>query len=311
MLGDLLATEIQTRTKADAPLAASSDRIRVRIDGERQTLLAHERLALVFAAFENGKARLNVVSNFHDERGQIAPVRPHFVAISIKVSGTHVHVAGATNAVSSADRHRLKHLVEKRAAPEALLSALVAVNRKAALITDTVGPACWTSYLLPDGSVKDERFGDVGAEGFTPHSIMAGQDLAKIVHDLVDSGALTQHEPLASTELFDGRTWTMRAPMASPRAEHTAVLMSDRTVLVVGGLGPMNEALFAEIYDPATNSWTAGGQMREPRFGHAMSILHDGRVFVIAGEVLLRARYSIRAAAHGPWPRAPVKTHGN
>ena len=74
----------------------------------------------------------------------------------------------------------------------------------------------------------------------------------------------------------------------TPRELHTATLLADGRVLVAGGLTPFgggSEATSAcEIYDPATNTWTATGPLHEARFGHAAVLLADGRVLAAGGD---------------------------
>lgn len=77
---------------------------------------------------------------------------------------------------------------------------------------------------------------------------------------------------LNSTELFDPATgtWTPAAPMNTARDEHTATLLADGRVLVTGGENisypggskQTNGLKSAEIYNPATNSWSDAGALR-------------------------------------------------
>ena len=70
------------------------------------------------------------------------------------------------------------------------------------------------------------------------------------------------------------------APMAFGRSQHTCTQLGDGRVLAVGG----RDAAGAEIYDPATNLWTATANPGLTRWGHTASLLPDGRVLLAGGE---------------------------
>jgi len=79
--------------------------------------------------------------------------------------------------------------------------------------------------------------------------------------------------------------------MVTPRAGHTATLLPNGKVLIVGGgtfqlgLSPAAAATSAELYDPATGTFTATGSMSGARFArHTATLLSDGRVLVSGGE---------------------------
>lgn len=81
--------------------------------------------------------------------------------------------------------------------------------------------------------------------------------------------------------------WSLLEPMVQPRRLHTATLLTDGRVLVVGGLTgseTTSRAIAAtEVYDPTTNAWTASGTLSEGRLGHTATRLSDGKVIVIGG----------------------------
>jgi N-acetylneuraminic acid mutarotase len=99
----------------------------------------------------------------------------------------------------------------------------------------------------------------------------------------------------ASTEIFDPATGvsTATAPMSTPRSQHTATLLNDGRVFVAGGvsmldvtnpIGSVASALgTTQIYNPATNTWSAGPNLPKPRLWHAATKLNDGRVLLTAG----------------------------
>ena len=94
-----------------------------------------------------------------------------------------------------------------------------------------------------------------------------------------------------SAELFDpaNNTWSVAGSLAVARGFHTATLLANGKVLVTGGLGvnPMSAApqrlASAELYDPATNTWSAVGSLAEARAHHSATLLANGKVLVAGG----------------------------
>lgn len=71
--------------------------------------------------------------------------------------------------------------------------------------------------------------------------------------------------------------------MNRARSQHTATLLQDGTVLLIGGV-PGNEAFSStEIFDPSTESFIAGPNLLLRRVLHAATLLPDGRVLVTGG----------------------------
>src|SRR5207248_3447023 len=59
--------------------------------------------------------------------------------------------------------------------------------------------------------------------------------------------------------------WTPTGSLRDGRAYHTATRLSDGRILVAGGLGSAGYLASAEIYDPATGTWTPTGSMATVR----------------------------------------------
>lgn len=84
-------------------------------------------------------------------------------------------------------------------------------------------------------------------------------------------------------------TWKETAGMAFPRRRHNMVILADGSVIAVGGTGQADDVaaavLEAEIWDPATESWTTVAPMTEARMYHSTALLlPDGRVVAAGGE---------------------------
>lgn len=100
-------------------------------------------------------------------------------------------------------------------------------------------------------------------------------------------------EPTKTCELYDpvSGVSTPGPNLSVERALHTASRLPDGRVIVMGGTSSfanpldiiLNAKVTTEIYNPATNSWSAGPNMAEPRVGHRATTLPDNRVLITAG----------------------------
>jgi hypothetical protein len=75
--------------------------------------------------------------------------------------------------------------------------------------------------------------------------------------------------------------------MATARESHTATLLTNGKVLIVGGHRGRRQSITiyssSEIYDPATGAFTPTGNMTRRRHKHDAVLLADGRVLVVGG----------------------------
>ena len=72
--------------------------------------------------------------------------------------------------------------------------------------------------------------------------------------------------------------------MLQSRVSHSATLLQDGRVLVVGGMDEgFNPLRTAEVFEPKTNRWSLAGEMTEARTEHSATLLKDGRVMVTGG----------------------------
>ena len=95
---------------------------------------------------------------------------------------------------------------------------------------------------------------------------------------------------IASAELYNpaSGTWTVTGSLNTARQSHTATLLPNGKVLVVGGSDPNvgnnpTTMASAELYDPASGTWTATGSLNSGRFSHTATLLPNGKVLIAGG----------------------------
>lgn len=78
-------------------------------------------------------------------------------------------------------------------------------------------------------------------------------------------------------------SFTTVGAMAGGRRYHSSTLLPNGKVLVAGGEVGVSSLHTAELYDPATGTWTATGRMVFGRSRHTATLLPSGRVLVAGG----------------------------
>jgi N-acetylneuraminic acid mutarotase len=92
--------------------------------------------------------------------------------------------------------------------------------------------------------------------------------------------------PSGLVELYDPATgaWTSAAGTSTAHWRHTATLLPNGKVLVVGTDSSQGFNTRAELYDPAANSWVTTGSLTTGRYHHTATLLANGKVLVVGGE---------------------------
>lgn len=102
-------------------------------------------------------------------------------------------------------------------------------------------------------------------------------------------GENTNGVSIRNAELYNPSTGTFTSTgnMTATREEHTAVLLANGHVLVSGGnkktLTTQTPLSSAELYNPATGTWTTTGSMSSARAGHTSTLLTTGHVVNAGG----------------------------
>lgn len=93
------------------------------------------------------------------------------------------------------------------------------------------------------------------------------------------------NQVLASADIFDplAGAWSTTGSMSRPRFEHSAVLLSDGRVLVIGGQDWFVDNKTAEIFDPLKGTWSSALSMFETRYWSTATLLGNGEVLVVGG----------------------------
>jgi N-acetylneuraminic acid mutarotase len=108
---------------------------------------------------------------------------------------------------------------------------------------------------------------------------------------LVAGGAGNDYN-VTTTELYDpaSGTWSVISSPNTARVGHTATLLPSGKVLIAGGTTFVDggsphyvDLSSAELYDPATGTWSPTGSMTEARVSPTATLLLNAKVLVAAG----------------------------
>jgi serine/threonine-protein kinase PknK len=98
---------------------------------------------------------------------------------------------------------------------------------------------------------------------------------------IVTGGVDANGALLNTTEVFDGTSWSLGAPLPTPR-QLLAAASDGKLVYAVGGSSGGSDLASVEAYDPAAKTWTALAALPQPRSDLGVAIA-DGRLVAVGG----------------------------
>jgi hypothetical protein len=147
--------------------------------------------------------------------------------------------------------------------------------------------------------VWDPATGAWSRGGAPTHARLGGQSATLLPDGRVlvaggQTGTLNGNQfppPLTAVDVWDptSSSFIPSGAMELGRERHTATLLADGRVLIVGGIGQQapdfSDAAVAEaeIWDPATGSFSSAGRDAAGRALHTATLLSDGRVLIAGG----------------------------
>jgi len=164
------------------------------------------------------------------------------------------------------------------------------------------------------GQLAEAIGGNVAAASHAVGSAALGGSWQLDMH----AGPASAPNPFAARarERFNGvlsDIWSPAGTMYNARYHGVATLLPSGKVLVAGGFNrgegtmqPYNLLSRAELYDPATNTWSAAGSMNAAQDLATATLLSDGKVLVAGGHnavaLFPAPSFTIRQPISGPLP---------
>lgn len=138
-----------------------------------------------------------------------------------------------------------------------------------------VNPGTWTTVAAP----ASPHFGGTAT--------LLDDGTVLVAGGLTSANSNTAPVAIAETYNPKTNTWTTVGAMNSPRLAHTATLLTDGTVLVIGGYATPSSNTTAlgsaEIYNPSTRQWHVIATLNQARAFHTATRLPDGSVLAAGG----------------------------
>lgn len=147
------------------------------------------------------------------------------------------------------------------------------------------------SFLLLPQVAQAQTFANSGTlntprASFTATFLDNGKILVAGGYDRTSTCTTVTTTGLSSAELYDPSAggFSSTGSLHSARYHHTATLLNNGMVLIVGGIGSSGQAISsAELYNPVTGTFSTTGNLNTARYDHTASLLSDGMVLIAGG----------------------------
>jgi hypothetical protein len=151
----------------------------------------------------------------------------------------------------------------------------------------------WSGQVLVASDNTAELF-NPASETFSPAGTLTTNRGSGLTATLLQDGKVllvggqSGDSSQSNAELYDpaSGTFTPTGSMSVPRSFHTGTLLPDGRVLIVGGHQfnfPNSALASAELYDPATGTFSTTGNMSVARQDQTATLLPDGSVLIAGG----------------------------
>jgi len=159
----------------------------------------------------------------------------------------------------------------------------------------TTGQILITGGMSSSGVLGSADLYSLPSRTFAPANTM---NVARWLHSatllndgtvLIAGGSdLANEETLDTAEIYNPAAGTftlLTATLNTARVGHTATLLNNGQVLIVGGYDPeIGLIADAELYDPPTQTFIDLGDTNAPRYNHTATMLPNGQVLIAGGE---------------------------
>ena len=148
----------------------------------------------------------------------------------------------------------------------------------------SAAPSIWNRPL--------STFAEAKHDGFPLGSATDGRTKTESVFVLAQGSARASdaanrdgfsHAPVAVAPASTSFAFETTGNLNTARFGHTATFLPNGQVLVAGGFGRSGTLASAELFNPATGSWTPTGNLNNPRNLHTATLLPNGQVLLAGG----------------------------